>query len=375
MTHRRPSFRVPPALTAAVLLVAASPATAAPPQRSLEILSPVYSVDGIYRSMTGPQETRPVSVLPGHAPELLWITGYRAEMVAADGVTPLSQEFMCHSNLDVDMAAHRQRMGWLKNPSQRLFTLSQGQQEIRFPEGFGIPLWSDELLSLTTQVLNLNPQPAVVQVRHRVTLEFVFDRDLERKPRPLFLVGANGFVALDGAAEGRWYGVEHPEPATHGSGCMVGANAGTHTYEDPLGHLFTGHWLVPPGRQVNRTLVSAFMDLPFDTTVHYIAVHLHPFAESLELRDLTTGEVVFASHVENARDRVGLARVEHFESPAGIALFKAHQYELVSVYDNPTGEDQDSMAVMFLYLLDREMEVATERPEAAISTVACSAAR
>jgi hypothetical protein len=344
--------------TALLLLLAAAPALAGPPRRSLEILSPVYTVEGIYRSMGGPQETRALRVLEGRAPELLWITGYRADMVAADGVTPVSREFMCHSNLDVDMAVHRRRMGWLKSPSDRLFTLSQGQQEIRFPDGFGIPLWSDEALSLTTQVLNLNPQPAAVEVRHRVTLEFVFDRDLEAPLRPLFLVGANGFVALDGGAPGRHYGIAQPDPATHGSGCMVGANAGTHTYEDPFGRLFTGHWTVPPGRQVNRTPVSAFMDLPFDTTVHYIAVHLHPFAESLELRDLTTGEVVFASRAENATDRVGLARVEHFASETGIALFKGHQYELVSVYDNPTDAEQDSMAVMFLYLLDRETEIA-----------------
>jgi hypothetical protein len=28
------------------------------------------------------------------------------------------------------------------------------------------------------------------------------------------------------------------------------------------------------------------MNLPFDTTVHYVAAHLHPCVESLELRDL-----------------------------------------------------------------------------------------
>ena len=39
----------------------------------------------------------------------------------------------------------------------RLFTLSQGQLEIDFPPGFGMPIWSDEDLNLTAQVLNLNP--------------------------------------------------------------------------------------------------------------------------------------------------------------------------------------------------------------------------
>lgn len=112
--------------------------------------------------------------------------------------------------------------------------------------------------------------------------------------------------------------------------------------------------MVPPGRQVNRTLVTKVMNLPFDTTIHAIAVHLHPFAESLELRDLTTGERVFVSHAENLPDRIGLARVEAFSSPEGIPLFKDHEYELVSVYHNTSGVDQDSMAVMLLYLRDHD---------------------
>ncbi len=35
-------------------------------------------------------------------------------------------------------------------------------------------------------------------------------------------------------------------------------------------------------------------------------------------------------------------------------MFKDHNYELITVYNNTTEEKQDSMAVMFLYLLDKE---------------------
>lgn len=68
----------------------------------------------------------------------------------------MSQDFMCHANLDIDMRAHRKLFGWDKNASNRLFTLSQGQSFIAFPPGFGIPVSSDEVFSLATQVLNLN---------------------------------------------------------------------------------------------------------------------------------------------------------------------------------------------------------------------------
>lgn len=359
---------------ALVVLALFGPASAAlvaeAPKRYLEVLSPVYTVDGIYKSMTGPQSTREWRVLEGRAPELVWVTGYKAEMVGPDGAAPLSQEFMCHSNLDIDMPAHRARMGWIKNASNRLFTLSQGQQKIQFPDGFGMPIYTDELMWLTTQVLNLNPQPFPVDVRHRVTLEFVFDRDLEQPMHPLFLVGVNGLVLLEGDSPD--FGMEHAamddvDPNRGGapsqvSGCMIGANAGTHSYQDPLGKLFTGHWVVPPGRQVLHTLVNGFMNLPFDTTVHYIAVHLHPFAETLELHDLTTDSVVFVSHAENATDRIGLARVESYSSVEGIQLFKGHDYEVISTYENPTNEPQDSMASMFLYVLDRELSLSTRTP-------------
>jgi hypothetical protein len=107
---------------------------------------------------------------------------------------------------------------------------------------------------------------------------------------------------------------------------------------------------------VNHTLVTEILALPFDTTIHTIAVHLHPFAESLTLHDLTTGKTVFRSETRPFFDRIGLARVESFSSIEGIPIFRDHEYELISVYDNTSGEVQDSMAVMNLYMLDRELE-------------------
>ena len=37
---------------------------------------------------------------------------------------------------------------------------------------------------------------------------------------------------------------------------MPGENAAGHTYTDPFGRVFTGHWVVQPGREVNETLVT-----------------------------------------------------------------------------------------------------------------------
>ena len=56
-----------------------------------------------------------------------------------------------------------------------------------------------------------------------------------------------------------------------------------------------------------------------------------------------------------APEAIGIEHVEYFSSPEGLSVYKGHEYELVSTYNNSTDVDQDSMAVMFLYLLDKEL--------------------
>ncbi len=109
------------------------PATQA---RTLEHLSPVYTVDRGYRSMKGPTSTQQVVFAEAASKELLWITGYRAVMVGADGESVMPQEFMCHSNLDFDSARHGKLFGLPVYHTNRLFTLYQGHFDIEFPKGF-----------------------------------------------------------------------------------------------------------------------------------------------------------------------------------------------------------------------------------------------
>ena len=84
--------------------------------------------------------------------------------------------------------------------------------------------------------------------------------------------------------------------------------------------------------------------------------HLHPFAEFVELIDLTSGKTVYKSKVTAADGRVGIERVEHFESEEGLPVFADHEYELLSVYNNTSDEDADSMAVMFMYMRDKQFK-------------------
>lgn len=328
------------------------------PTYTKTILSDVYTVDRTYRSMKGPSSSQDVQLGSQDGRELLWVTGYRATMVGPDGEQAQSQEFMCHSNLDIDIDRHTELFQWQKVATKRLFTLSQGQYEIVFPAGFGVPIFSDEMMSLATQVLNHNLEGQRFRVRHKVEIDYVKHAELTAPMKPLFMTAVTGLVFLEDQEEDQagYFNIQEPDHEQHGPGCLVGTGASSHTYEDAFGRKFSGHWTVKPGRQVNRTLATTWMNLPFDTTIHYIAVHLHPFAESLELRDLTAGTTVFKSTVRSPFDRIGIDHVESFSSEEGIKVFRDHEYELISVYNNTTNEDQDSMAVMFLYLLDTELQ-------------------
>ena len=116
---------------------------------------------------------------------------------------------------------------------------------------------------------------------------------------------------------------------------------------------------MPPGKQVNTSDVTWFLNLPYDTKVHYAVVHLHPFAQSLTLRDTTTNSDIVIAKAKNPNRGLGLEHVDDFTSIAGVPLYKDHKYELTSVYDNPTQQNVDSMASIFLALDDPEFVAPT----------------
>lgn len=343
-------------LAAALLTLYLAPAAlAAGTAREKAVLSEVYPIDRVYRSMEGPQSTQQVFLGDPESPELVWLTGVKTEMMMEDGETATLPEFMCHVNVDFDAQLHRKLFGWQKIVSTRLVTLSQGQLESFFPPGFGMPLLSNEPIILTTQVLNLNFANPEIRVRHRVTFYFTRDCELTEPMMPLYNSGVFGMALVEGPE-----GIlpEMLPESEHGSSCLMRPQApnamGGSEYRDKAGRKFTGHWVVKPGREENVTDVTDLLALPFDTKLHHAAVHLHPFAESLELRDATAGTSVFKSIARGPEHGYGLTDVSSFASAEGVPLLEGHRYELVSVYNNTSGKDADSMAVMYLGILDKE---------------------
>jgi hypothetical protein len=329
------------------------------------ILSPTYTIDRIYRSMRGPYSVHRFE-MDGGEPGLLWITAFDAVMAGPDGATPVSQEFMCHTNLSIRPGPGNLHLfpGRLQPSGGRLFSLAQGQMSARLPDGFGVPVLSDQTLQLTTQVLNHNAKGEPFEVRHRISIEFVRDADLGEPLVPLVPRAVFGMKLLEG--RDGLYGVPSGEtaPGEHAESCLVGQDVRSpfaSLLTDPSGRSFTGHWVLPPGPEVNRTYVTRLLDLPYDTTLHYAAVHLHPFATAIELRDLTAGATVVRSLARNLPDRIGLAEVQDYSSREGLAVRRDHEYEVVSEYDNTSGAEQDSMATVFLYLTAKDLDLSPWR--------------
>lgn len=324
-----------------------------PSANTVELITPVYDVDQLFLSMRGPEYTnKNLSLLPNEAPELLWVTGYEAIMVAPDGETQKSQQFMCHNTLTIHrgLDEHRKLFGARPYGTRRLFTLSQGQYEVEMPKGFGIPLVSTERLMLQSQVLNLNEDHIGQKVRHKVKAHFLRDTEAKQEMTPLCMFPSGIAVRIGDpdAAE---------MPNDPELGCAVPADDGS-SGKLLSGHDGTGHWILREGR--DERLTNLGKHFPFDTKIHYIAVHLHPYAESFEVRDRTTGESLWTAKASQTPGSIGLDSLTHYSSEEGIPVFKDHEYELVSVYNNTSGKEQTAMAFMFFYVEDKGFHRPTE---------------
>jgi hypothetical protein len=311
--------------------------------QTMEYRTPLVKVAGIYPSMLGPTNTDlNVTLTKADQPELLWVTGYRADMVGPRDNESRSSEFMCHNTLSIHdtVDAHAKVLGSGFYQTRRLFTLSQGQSGLDFPPGFGIPVSSAERFMLQSQVLNLRQDRIGSEVRHRVQTKFVSDRDAGRPMQALTLIDFG--IALEVVDQ------QAREMPSDPLSCADDAGG------QPTVHLgdkeMTAHWMVKPGKEKRVTKLRR--PFKFNTKLHYISVHLHGYAESLELWDMTANKSVYKALCKPTEDKQGLAEVGHFSSAQGLPVYSDHQYQLISHYNNVSGKEQTAMAFMFCYAAD-----------------------
>ncbi|MGZ3900560.1 MAG: hypothetical protein ACXVNM_09750 [Bacteroidia bacterium] len=313
-------------------------------KEEVKILSPVFHLDKIYHSMAGPIDV--FFLTPDNTPKngIVWLTDYSVKVTDRKGKTKMSDEFLCHNNLDVafsEILPQRKR-----NFNNRLIMVAQGQKELHFPEGFAIPLLSHDNISITTEALNHNIKNTGMDVRHEIDMTFIRNDNIKNKIKPLFKRAINLLVEADTCKN-----------SSHGSGRYCRPPAAPVLKADTVdSRNYTGRWIIPTGLDTVKYDVTDMIAMPYVTTLHYASVHAYAYCVSLELKDLTTGVTVFDSKIKNYSDRMGIESMAYFSDAKGIEMDPSHHYQLVCVTNNTSGKPQDMMAGMILYFYDKEME-------------------
>ena len=78
-------------------------------------------------------------------------------------------------------------------------------------------------------------------------------------------------------------------------------------------------------------------------------------ARAMEMRDLTTGNTILRLNSQDWPDRIGVAHVDELKSIEGIPISRSHRYQLAVEYDNTSDSGTDAMAILYLYLLERDL--------------------
>jgi hypothetical protein len=367
-------------------------------REKLELLSPTSRLDKVYKSMEGPRYNHaliPVSTTASPE-ETVWVTGIRTDLVDPYSGKEISKEFFCHANLTLNPetltpAEHNARFPQPTHLNGTLFTLVPGLMDIQLPEGFGIPVRGNSKLDCYLMALNQNPGLPDRSLRMKTQIELQKNKPL----KPLFYrtpilyqryqdesaIAALPTLSLPGGM-GIGHGMgSHPgelcapscekdqlsslptlfrssTPRADGRAndyryCCVD-NASLGGILEQFGNDHTIHWMVPPGKHTYRAEITQQLNLPFDTTAHYITGHLHPMGTRLVMRDLDTQETVFEIDAQCMKDRLGVLEISIIKSIEGIPIYTDHRYELIADYDNTSNEPIDAMAILYLYLLDED---------------------
>ncbi len=343
--------------------------------------SKAHTIDRVIKSMFGPSSTQRVALGSTTAEELVWLRGAHAEIIDAKNGKVESPEYLCHAHIKYNnrVLSHRERnklFGGTTHQNSKLIHLVQGGTSIDLPEGFGMPVLTYEPLQFHAMVISNNPVAEAKELKVRSRFDFVRDEDLKEPLLPLARTGISLKVPVFG---------ENNEPeqakkalAAHKNAALKPASSGECALpehdEKTVGvtriegkkgeDAFSYHWLVPPGKQVYRYQDPKGLNVPFDTTVHYLHVHLHAYAESLEIRDVTANKTLFTSRATNYKDRIGIKSLTHFSSKEGIKVYKDHKYELIATYNNTTDRPVDAMAIAYLFYHDKTFDKAKVQTKA-----------
>jgi len=315
--------------------------------KEYKMLSPTFIVDDIYKSMEGPKASN--YVMLSQDSTLLWITGFKVTAQDAKTGEKMSNDFICHMNVDMNDSKYYANFGLedrIGKQYPRLTSLSHGMETFEFPEGYGVPMKGNDLLFVTTQTLNHNIEDAYYKVKHKVSITYQEDKKI--KP----LMSKTAFIMLP-------YDKYDPykSPTDPGADFCIPVETKNHSYDDGSGNKLSGHWVIPIGKNTYRSDINHQLEMKDSLRLHAAAIHVHPFATRIMLFNKSTQKPVFLSEVTNHKNSIGLTNIENFTSKEGIWLYANQEYEIVLEVNNTSKEDQDMMGSMFLFFYDEEMDL------------------
>ncbi len=182
-----------------------------------------------------------------------------------------------------------------KDRMELKIVFSQGVTSTHFPQGFGLPLEPRQRLALLAMTVDPNFHGAPYRVKPTITVSV--------SNEPLKELSLILLPALD-----------------------------------------THH--VPPGVTTYR---SRLFPRSRSLRLHYAMVHVHAYAQSVEIKDVTDGRQICFFKVETEANGE-IRNVPAFSSVTGISMIKGHVYQTFVTYDNRTHHDIDVMADVFFYV-------------------------
>ncbi len=335
----------------------------------VEHLSKVLTLDRIYKSMEGPTDNQNFRFVESDTSELIWLVGMEVDIVGEDGKTSQAPSFLCHTNVSFDstkLNSKTRREVFGLSPKHvldyKFIDMVQGHNKIDFPKHFGVPLLSNEPFKLSSMVMNWEQRDKPIGVMVKMIAKYVYDRDFDEDMIPLLRKGSALQVPIKKNKTGKTAGADsdHAGCATEmkneDDGELFQSASDANLIKHKDGEIFSYHWFVPPGRHVYRYTLDYGLRIPWDTTLHVIVPHVHVYATYIELRDLTENKSLFKGKSQNFKNNLGLESLDHYSSEQGIPVYKDHQYEIVTEYNNPTKNDIDAMAMMYMYFRDKEFD-------------------
>jgi cyclophilin family peptidyl-prolyl cis-trans isomerase len=305
---------------------------------------------------------KPVGLLntSGARRELYWLKRIRIDVLDENDKPLPTAEFICHMNLDVDPAFRNKVFPEGERCNNgRLMTLTQGQTDFSFPDGFGVPVASDETWMFSFQAANRTTDQHR-RIKHRFTMWFIKDSNLLYPIKALNWYVPYICVIVDRNSQAEESAHDGPDCSITSSGVTAPNSVKTSVFSDSHGRKLVGHWVVPPGLQVYKTPLTEERDPGFadeNRKIHAVWTHIHPLCKTCSLYrcDGKDRKPIFTARVQtDTKHGLEIKHIDNIISREGILLPKNEHYELEAVYDNTTGVPLDSMVTLGVFCEDKK---------------------